>query len=113
MDWGNEKEKFKNKVTRVQRLINIKIAKAYRAVSKEALCVVTGMTPIHIKIEEAAELYLHTRSSMKDKEQFDNNPYSTAFPYGNGMVLHFYQQQESSTTETVHKVINKGLKAYV
>ena len=40
-------------------------------------------------------------------------PYPTAFPYGNGMVLHFYQQQESSTTTTVHKVINKGLKAYV
>ena len=41
------------------------------------------------------------------------NPYLTAFPYGNGMVLHFYQQQESSMTKTVHKVINKGLKAYV
>ena len=40
-----------------------------------------------------------------------NNPYPTAFPYGNGMVLH--QQQESSTTKTVHKVINKGLKTYV
>ena len=39
------------------------------------------------------------------------NPYTTAFPYGNGMVLHFYQQQESSTTKTVHKVINKGLKS--
>ena len=43
----------------------------------------------------------------------DFNPYPTAFPYGNGMVLHFYQQQESSTTKTVHKVINKRLKAYV
>ena len=41
------------------------------------------------------------------------NPYPSAFPYGNGMVLHFYQQQESSTTKTVHRVINKGLKAYV
>ena len=41
------------------------------------------------------------------------NPYPTAFPYGNGMVLHFYQQQESSTNKTLHKVINKGLKAYV
>ena len=41
------------------------------------------------------------------------NPYPTAFPYGNGMVLHFYQQQESSTTKTIHKVINKGLKTYV
>ena len=44
---------------------------------------------------------------------WDINPYPTAFPYGNGMVLHFYQQQESSTTKTVHKVINKGLKTYV
>jgi len=41
------------------------------------------------------------------------NPYPTAFPYEKGMVLHFYQQQESSTTKTVHRVINKGLKAYV
>ena len=41
------------------------------------------------------------------------NPYPTAFPYGNGMVLHFYQQQESSMTKTVHRVINKGLKTYV
>ena len=40
-------------------------------------------------------------------------PYPAAFPYGNVMVLHFYQQQESSTTKTVHKVINKGLKTYV
>ena len=47
------------------------------------------------------------------KFKFDLNPYPTAFPYGNGMVLHFYQQQESRTTKTVHKVINKGLKAYV
>ena len=41
------------------------------------------------------------------------NPYPTAFPYGNDMVLHFYQQQESSMTKTVNKVINKGLKTYV
>ena len=44
---------------------------------------------------------------------FQINPYPTAFPYGNGMVLHFYQQQESSTTKTVHNVINKRLKTYV
>ena len=50
---------------------------------------------------------------IHSKEICTYNPYPTAFPYGNGMVLHFYQQQESSTTKTVHKVINKGLKAYV
>ena len=51
--------------------------------------------------------------SKRDGARTSINPYPTAFPYGNGMVLHFYQQQESSTTKTVHKIINKGLKAYV
>ena len=54
-----------------------------------------------------------SNSSQNLSQLNDINPYPTAFPYGNGMVLHFYQQQESSTTKTVHKVINKGLKAYV
>ena len=53
------------------------------------------------------------QKSYNAEDTARNNPYPTAFPYGNGMVLHFYQQQESSTTKTVHKVINKGLKTYV
>ena len=63
--------------------------------------------------EEPAATYsvLHSRKTIFCFAGF--NPYPTAFPYGNGMVLHLYQQQESSTTKTVHKVINKGLKAYV
>jgi ribonuclease HI len=43
--------------TRVQRLINIKIAKAFRTTSSEFLCILTGLTPIIIKAEEAAKLY--------------------------------------------------------
>ena len=57
--------------------------------------------------------YAATDGPKEEKIYNMFNPYPTAFPYGNGMVLHFYQQQESSTTKTVHKVINKGLKAYV
>ena len=53
------------------------------------------------------------RSCVRGSVHVPFIPYPTAFPYGNGTVLHFYQQQESSTTKTVHKVINKGLKAYV
>jgi hypothetical protein len=53
--------------------MNIKMAKAYRTVSSETLCVVTLTIPIHLKIEEAAELYLRARSHIKDTEQFDNN----------------------------------------
>jgi hypothetical protein len=47
------KKRQSNKVTRIQRLIQIKIAKAYCTVSNEALCVITGITPIKIKINEA------------------------------------------------------------
>jgi len=48
---------YKAKLIRVLRLINIRIAKAYRTVSNEAICVITGLIPIHIKIEETAKHY--------------------------------------------------------
>ena len=37
--------------------MNIKIAKAFRTTSNEALCILTGVTPVVIKAEEAAKLY--------------------------------------------------------
>ena len=40
-----EIESNKLKLKRIQRLINIKITKAYRTVSNEALCALTGLTP--------------------------------------------------------------------
>jgi hypothetical protein len=52
-----EKTSRRKKLTRVQRLINIKIAKAYGTVSNDALCIITGLTPMHIKIKKTAELY--------------------------------------------------------
>ena len=55
----------------------------------------------------------YTATLLPTDHSLHIKPYPTAFPYGNGMVLHFYQQQESSTTKTVHKVINKGLKTYI
>ena len=47
----------RKKLTSVIWLINIKVAKAYRMVSNDALCIITGLTPIHIQIKETAELY--------------------------------------------------------
>jgi hypothetical protein len=54
----------------VQRLINIKIAKAYRTTSGEALSVLTGKTPIQIKVAETNKLYHITRH--KQNCQLDN-----------------------------------------
>jgi len=42
---------------RVQRLINIKIAKAHRTISFKASCIMAGFPPIGIVIEEKARLY--------------------------------------------------------
>ena len=61
--WIGAMEKKCNKTiySRVQRLMNIKIAKAYRTTSNEALCTLTGITPIEIKAEETANVYRITR----------------------------------------------------
>ena len=47
--------------SRVQRLMNIKISKAYRTTSHEALCTLTGLTSIVIKAEETAQVHRITR----------------------------------------------------
>jgi len=48
---------YKAKLIRVQRLINIRITKAYRTVSNEKLFVITGLITINIKLEETAKYY--------------------------------------------------------
>jgi hypothetical protein len=40
----------------IQRLINIKIAKAYQTVSYDASCVIAGVQPIQITIEQKYKL---------------------------------------------------------
>ena len=55
---------------RVQRIINIKIAKAFRTTSNEALYTLTGLTPVVIKAEEAAKLY----NSMRNKKNLRDRP---------------------------------------
>jgi len=67
------KENNKARLLSAQRIINIKMAKAYRNVSHEALCVVTGMIPIDIKIEEAARLYHLTKGTANNNTPFDKD----------------------------------------
>ena len=50
--WKNvlNKSCYKAKINRIQRHINLRIARDYCTVSNEALCVINGITPIHIKV---------------------------------------------------------------
>jgi hypothetical protein len=45
------------KYIRLQRLINIKIGKAFRNTSSEALCLLAGTTPIVLRTEEEVRRY--------------------------------------------------------
>jgi hypothetical protein len=54
----------RQKYIREQRLLNIGMAKAYRTMSSEVLCILTGMNPIVIKTEGAVKQY----NSTKEKE---------------------------------------------
>ena len=49
---------------RTQRLINIKIAKAFRTISFEASCVKVGVPPIGIVIEGKVRTYKATRNNF-------------------------------------------------
>jgi hypothetical protein len=70
--WVNaiKKQATKKKI-RVQRLINMRIATAYRTVSNEALCMITRLTPIDIQIEEVASLFQITKGRTKEELPFD------------------------------------------
>jgi hypothetical protein len=70
--WIGAMEKKCNRTiySRVQRFVNIKIAKAYRTTSNEALCILTGITPIEIKAEETAKLHHITRD--RQNHQLDH-----------------------------------------
>ena len=52
-----KKQYNKAKYIRTQRLVNLRMAKAYRTISHEALFILTGILPINIRATEAAALY--------------------------------------------------------
>ena len=64
------------------RLISLRIAKAYRTISHEALCILTGLTPINIKVEEFVTLYNITTGRNDQKYQIDKaeNPRNWLHP---------------------------------
>ena len=61
----------KTKYARVQRLITLRIAKTYRTISHEALCIITGKPPINVKVEEAVALYNITTGRTIQRYQID------------------------------------------
>jgi hypothetical protein len=80
--WIGAMAKKCNKIlyTRVQRLMNIKITKAYRKTSGEALSVLTGITSIEIKVAETDRLYRITRDRQNRQLDHEEEPKNWTHP---------------------------------
>ena len=55
----------------MQRLVNIKIAKAYKTISYDASCVVTGIQPIDITVHSKAKIYKSTHGGCDYDQQLE------------------------------------------
>ena len=65
------KQRLLRKMQSTQRLINIKIAKAYRTSSFEASCLIAGVYPVGIVIEGNTSLYKRKHNTGKDDFEWD------------------------------------------
>ena len=77
-----KKECKRAKHVRVERLISLRIAKAYRTISHEAHCTLTGRTSITIKDEDVTALRNITTGRNNQKYQTDKekNPRNWLYP---------------------------------
>jgi len=82
--WIDAMENKCNKIiyNRVQRLINMKIAKDYKTNSYEALCILTGTIPIEINAEETATLIPITRDRQNHQLDHEAGPKVCTHPAG-------------------------------
>jgi hypothetical protein len=62
------KNKNLTKYKRIQRLINVKTAKAYQTISYDASCVIAGVRFIQITIEQKVQTYLATKINNLEYE---------------------------------------------
>jgi hypothetical protein len=85
--------------------MNIKIAKAYRMTSKEALCILTGLTPIEIKAEETAKLYRGKRDRKNHQLDHEVEPIDWTQPAGSVRI-----SEQNEDKEHTIKISTNGNK---
>jgi len=86
---------YKENLVRIQRLINIKIAKAYRTVSNGALSIITELKAINFKIEKAANYYALTKGEV---EMYDREMDIKNWIHPTKHIIIIEAKEDSSTT---------------
>ena len=74
------------------------MATAYRTVSHEALCIITGMTPIELKIEKATQIYQANRVNKNGNKNFeaDTTPINWQHPADAAIRTHKEEEEEDN-----------------
>jgi acetyl/propionyl-CoA carboxylase alpha subunit len=74
-------EYSRQKYVRMKRLINLKQARAYRTTYSEALCVLTGMTPTILKLEEVVKQYTFRDKQQQQHKNLDHDVEHRLWPH--------------------------------
>jgi hypothetical protein len=93
-----DKASYKSKLIRLQRLLNIRIAESYRTVSKEDLCILTGLTSIAIKIGGAFQFYEYIRGSTKEEALVDRDMGVKHWHHPAGTIAFLTESNEETST---------------
>ena len=82
----------------LQRHINIRIAKSYRTVLNEALCILTGLTLTGIKTEETIQFYEYIRGSTKEEALADSDMGVKYWHHPAEMITFLTEDNEGTST---------------
>ena len=94
-------EHNRKKHVRVQRLTNLKMARAYRTASTEALCILTGMTPIVLKLEEVFKQYTFRDKQQQQHKNLDHDVEHRLWPHpAKAISITEIESHEDSTIST-------------
>jgi len=98
MGQGHGKNCNRTLYSRVQRLVNIKIAKAYRTTSNDALCILTGKAPVELKTEKAANIYRITKDRQNQLLDHGTDHQVSTHPADTVRIT----EQNETTENTIH-----------
>jgi len=90
------------KYIRVQRLMNIKTAKAFRTTSSEALCILAGTTPIIIRTEEAAKQHFLRRGKGALTQSIDQEVELKNWPHPAGVAAFIEVKEYDDKTMQIY-----------
>jgi len=84
--------------SRVQRVMNIKIAKAYCITSNDALYILTGNAPVELKTEEDANLYRITKDRQNQILDHETEHEDWTYPADTVRIT----EQSETMEHTIH-----------